>query len=85
MTVMKTFGNIGYFSISITVGGCKRHSKCHLQPPLFITESNKLTLSLATPFVSDIRINFEKYFYREGAIVKPSEKDKIVVEFITRF
>ena len=44
-----------------------------------------VTLSLATPFVSDIRINFEKYFYRDGAIVKPSEKDKIVVEFMTRF
>ena len=44
-----------------------------------------VTLSLATPFVSDIRINFEKYFYREGAIAKPSEKDKFVVEFMTRF
>ena len=44
-----------------------------------------VTLSLATPFVSDIRINFEKYFYRDGAIAKPSEKDKIVVEFMTRF
>ena len=44
-----------------------------------------VTLSLATPFVSDIRINFEKYFYREGAIAKPSEKDKIVVEFMSRF
>ena len=44
-----------------------------------------VTLSLATPFVSDIRLNFEKYFYRDGAIAKPSEKDKIVVEFMTRF
>ena len=44
-----------------------------------------VTLSLATPFVSDIRINFEKYFYREGAIAKPSEKDKFVIEFMTRF
>ncbi len=44
-----------------------------------------LTLSLSTPFVSDIRINYEKYFYREGAIAKPSERDKVVIEFMTRF
>lgn len=44
-----------------------------------------LTLSLATPFVSDIRLNYEKYFYRDGAVVKPSEHDKIVVEVMTRF
>lgn len=44
-----------------------------------------LTLSLSTPFVADIRLNYEKYFYREGAVVKPSEHDKIVVEFMTRF
>lgn len=44
-----------------------------------------VTISLATPFVSDIRINFEKYLYREGAIPKPSEKDKLVIEFMTRF
>ena len=44
-----------------------------------------LTLSLDLPFVSDIRLNYEKYFYRDGAIAKPSERDKIVVEFMTRF
>lgn len=44
-----------------------------------------VTLSLATPFVSDIRINYEKYFYREGAIAKPSERDKFVIEVMTRF
>ena len=44
-----------------------------------------VTLSLSTPFVSDIRINYEKYFYREGAIAKPSERDKIAIEFMTRF
>ena len=27
-----------------------------------------LTFSFAIPFVSDIRLNFEKYFYRSGAI-----------------
>ena len=44
-----------------------------------------VTLSLGTPFVSDIRLNYEKYFYREGAVAKPSERDKIVIEFMTRF
>ena len=44
-----------------------------------------VTLSLGLPFVSDIRLNYEKYFYRDGAVAKPSERDKIVVEFMTRF
>ena len=44
-----------------------------------------LTFSFAKPFVSDIRLNFEKYFYRAGAVAKPSERDKIVVEVMTRF
>jgi hypothetical protein len=44
-----------------------------------------VTLSLATPFVSDIRINYEKYFYRDAGLPKTSERDKIVVEFMTRF
>jgi len=44
-----------------------------------------ITLSLAMPFVSDIRINYEKYFYRDGAVVKQSEHDKLVLEFMTRF
>ena len=44
-----------------------------------------LTLSFCKPFISDIRINYEKYFYRDGAIAKPSERDKIVVEFMTHF
>ena len=44
-----------------------------------------VTLSLRKPFVSDIRLNYEKYFYRKSGIAKTSEKDKIVVEFMTRF
>lgn len=44
-----------------------------------------LTFSIAKPFISDIRLNYEKYFYRKGAIAKPSEKDKLVVEIMTRF
>lgn len=44
-----------------------------------------LTFSIAKPFVSDIRLNYEKYFYRSGAVAKPSERDKIVIEVMTRF
>lgn len=44
-----------------------------------------VTLSLAKPFVSDIRINYEKYFYGSNAMPKVSERDKIVVEVMTRF
>ena len=44
-----------------------------------------VTFSLAKPFVSDIRLNFEKYFYGDGAVAKTSEKDKIVLEVMTRF
>ncbi|MDR0939202.1 MAG: OprO/OprP family phosphate-selective porin [Mediterranea sp.] len=44
-----------------------------------------ITISLAKAFVADLRINFEKYFYKKSGIPKESERDKIVVEFMTRF
>lgn len=44
-----------------------------------------ITLSIAKPFISDIRINYEKYFYNEDATPKVSEQDKFVIEFMTRF
>ena len=44
-----------------------------------------MTFSLSTPFVSDIRLNYEKYFYDDGATKKISEQDKLVVEFMVRF
>ena len=47
--------------------------------------SGGVTLSLAKPFVSDIRINYEKYFYGKNALPKVSERDKIVFEVMTRF
>ena len=40
---------------------------------------------MAKPFVADIRLNYEKYFYPEGAVAKVSERDKAVVEFMIRF
>jgi len=44
-----------------------------------------ITLSLDKPFISDIRVNYEKYWYPNEGIAKTSEKDKIAVELMTRF
>ena len=44
-----------------------------------------VTISLKKPFVSDIRLNYEKYFYRNDGVAHTSEKDKIVIEVMTRF
>ena len=58
---------------------------------LYITDYERkritggITLSIAKPFISDIRINYEKYFYNSGATPKVSEQDKFVIEFMTRF
>lgn len=43
------------------------------------------TISIDKPFISDIRLNYEKYFYSNDGIPKPSEKDKFVIEVMTRF
>lgn len=45
-----------------------------------------ITLSFdKSRFKSNIRINFEKYFYTDPSLAKLSEKDKLVVEFMTHF
>lgn len=44
-----------------------------------------LTFSLSKAFRTDLRLNYEKYFYPEGSIAKESEQDKIVVELMIRF
>lgn len=44
-----------------------------------------MTFSLAQPFRSDIRVNYEKYFYGHNGIAKPSERDKVVVEVMVSF
>ncbi len=44
-----------------------------------------VTLSIAKPFIADIRINYEDYFYKSSGIPAESEQDKIVIEFMTRF
>ena len=44
-----------------------------------------LTFSLSKAFRTDIRLNYEKYFYPEGGVAKESEQDKIVLELMVRF
>ena len=44
-----------------------------------------ITLSIDKPFISDIRINYEKYFYNQQDTPKVSERDKFVIELMTRF
>ncbi len=36
-------------------------------------------------FTADLRLNYEKYFYDEGAKIKTSEHDKVVAELMVRF
>lgn len=44
-----------------------------------------ITFSLSKAFRTDIRLNYEKYFYPEGSIAKESEQDKVVLELMVRF
>ncbi|MDR1003886.1 MAG: OprO/OprP family phosphate-selective porin [Prevotellaceae bacterium] len=44
-----------------------------------------ITFSLTKAFRTDLRLNFEKYFYPQSSIAKESEQDKIVLELMVRF
>ena len=45
-----------------------------------------VTFSLGLPFTADIRLNYEKYFYRGGPVAPgPSDHDKIVLELMAHF
>ena len=44
-----------------------------------------VTLSFGKAFQSDLRINYEKYFYDKDAIIKESEQDKLVIELMVHF
>lgn len=43
-----------------------------------------ITFSLGKPFLNDIRLNYEKYFYTDSNI-SDKEDDKLVLEFVVRF
>lgn len=61
------------------------------QGKLYITDYERkrltagVTLSITKPFIADLRLNYEQYFYNEGAQVKVSEQNKIVAEVMVRF
>ncbi len=44
-----------------------------------------LTFSLSKAFRTDLRLNYEKYFYPSTSTPKESEQDKIVLELMVRF
>ncbi len=44
-----------------------------------------VTLSLAKKMNADLRLNYEKYFYKDISLAKPSERDKAVVELVIHF
>lgn len=45
-----------------------------------------ITFSLGGPFQTDLRLNFEKYFYgKQEMLAKASEKDKLVLELMVHF
>ncbi len=46
-----------------------------------------VTLGIAKPFVADLRLNYEKYFYQDGFVpgVQSEEQDKICVELVVSF
>ncbi|MDY5238490.1 porin [Bacteroides helcogenes] len=44
-----------------------------------------ITFSLSKAFHTDLRLNYEKYFYAQNSIAKESEQDKIVLELMIRF
>lgn len=61
------------------------------QGQLYITDYERkrltagFTFSITKPFIADLRINYEKYFYNDNAEIKVSEQDKIVAEVMVRF
>ncbi len=59
---------------------------------LYVTDQDRkritvgATLSHIVPKLkTDLRLNYEKYFYHEGAVVKSGDRDKLVLELVLRF
>lgn len=44
-----------------------------------------VTFSFSKKINADIRLNYEKYFYDNKALAKPSERDKAVIELMVHF
>lgn len=44
-----------------------------------------LTLRLPKPVFAELRLNYEKYFYKDVTLANPSDVDKLVIELVARF
>ncbi|MGN0186968.1 MAG: porin [Paludibacteraceae bacterium] len=44
-----------------------------------------ITLSLSKPFLVDLRINYEKYFYNDWSLAEADKQDKVTLEMVVRF
>lgn len=44
-----------------------------------------INFSLSKQFHTELRLNYEKYFYPSNSIAKESEQDKVVLELVVRF
>lgn len=50
-----------------------------------ITGGVTLSMAMHKKVLADIRLNYEKYFYDDISLAKPSERDKAVVELVVHF
>lgn len=50
-----------------------------------ITGGVTLSMAMSKKVLADIRLNYEKYFYDDLTLAKPSERDKAVVELVVHF
>lgn len=50
-----------------------------------VTGGVTLSMAMSKKVLADIRLNYEKYFYDDLTLAKPSERDKAVVELVVHF
>ena len=50
-----------------------------------VTGGVTLSLAASKKVLADVRLNYEKYFYDDISLAKPSERDKAVVELVVHF
>ena len=50
-----------------------------------VTGGVTLSMAMSKKVLADIRLNYEKYFYDDLTLAKPSERDKAVVELVIHF
>lgn len=50
-----------------------------------VTGGVTLSMAMSKKVLADLRLNYEKYFYDDLSLAKPSERDKAVVELVVHF